>query len=128
MLSRVLCCDRDGAVPEPYGPRTQGLAQGSSVRASDRIDQLPTRCRFPLRFDWMRWDRVRLWGTATGREVPGADPNAEVRNRERRFTLLQPSTQDISRDPPPAVGTYEPTVGADEHKVHRVRSAPWKHC
>jgi hypothetical protein len=41
-----------------------------------------------------------------------------VRNRDKRFRLMHPSTQDVSEDPPPAVGTYEPTVGKfAEHKV-----------
>jgi hypothetical protein len=41
-----------------------------------------------------------------------------VRNRDKRFRDLHPSTQDVQVDPPPPVGTYEPTAGKiAEHKV-----------
>lgn len=67
-----------------------------------------------------------LGGQITKSYTTRAPNTSGVRNRERRFTLLQPSTMDISRDPPPSVGTYEPTVGADEHKVNQTGAVTLK--
>merc|ERR1719440_941762 len=56
-----------------------------------------------------------------------------VRNRDKRFRDLHPSTQDIQADPPPAVGTYEPTQGKiAEHKVdpkgaNSIKDKSWRY-
>jgi Ca2+-binding EF-hand superfamily protein len=56
-----------------------------------------------------------------------------VRNRDKRFRDLHPSLQDVQADPPPAVGTYEPTVGKiAEHKVdptgaNSIKDKSWRY-
>jgi hypothetical protein len=57
-------------------------------------------------------------GTITKEFSVRAKNSSGVRNRDKRFRLMNPSTQDVEADPPPAVGTYEPTAGKlAEHKV-----------
>jgi hypothetical protein len=72
-------------------------------------------------------------GTITKEFSVRAKNMSGVRNRDKRFRLLQPSTQDVEEDPPPPVGTYEPTVGKiAEHKVdptgaNSIKDKSWRY-